>query len=175
MNIAHFLMATMLLAVTARIACATEHQSKPNIATAEDVRPNILFIISDDQERQEFNFLPEGRDERDEPRNLSPNLDRLAVEGVVFPNQYVTSPVCTPSRFTILSERPGGRGSEGPAKEFYPNYYDRDQLYNITTDPLERNNLFDDKSQQVRVREMQQLLREAVANVPGSFAEFRSE
>ncbi|MDP7303458.1 MAG: hypothetical protein QGG09_10175, partial [Pirellulaceae bacterium] len=64
------------------------------------------------------------------------------------------------------------RGSEGPAKDFYPNYYDKDQLYNIATDPLERNNLFDDPSQQRRVREMRQLLREAVAAVPGSFAEF---
>ena len=66
-------------------------------------RPNILFIISDDQERREFNFLPEGRDEDGKPRNLSPNLDRLAAEGVVFLNQYVTSPVCTPSRFTVLT------------------------------------------------------------------------
>ena len=65
--------------------------------------PNILFIISDDQERREFNFLPEGRDENGKPRNLSPNIDRLAAEGVVFLNQYVTSPVCTPSRFTVLT------------------------------------------------------------------------
>ncbi|HJN13731.1 MAG TPA: sulfatase-like hydrolase/transferase [Pirellulaceae bacterium] len=74
--------------------------------------------------------------------------------------------------YTHLADRPGGRGSEGPAKDFYPNYYDKDQLYNIATDPLERNNLFDDPSQQRRVREMRQLLREAVAAVPGSFAEF---
>ena len=96
-------MATMLLAVTARTASATEQQNEPNIATAEEERPNILFIISDDQERREFNFLSEGRDEHGKPRNLCPNLDRLAREGVVFPNQYVTSPVCTPSRFTVLT------------------------------------------------------------------------
>ena len=111
MNIAHLLMATMLLAVTARTACAVENPSKPNIATAKDTRPNILFIISDDQERQEFNFLPEGRGEQGEPRNLSPNLDRLAAEGVVFPNQYVTSPVCTPSRFTVLTGTYSSRSS----------------------------------------------------------------
>ena len=111
MNIAHLLMAIMLLSVTARITCATEHQRKPSIATAEGARPNILFIISDDQERQEFNFLPEGRDEQGAPRNLSPNLDRLASEGVVFPNQYVTSPVCTPSRFTVLTGTYSSRSS----------------------------------------------------------------
>ncbi|MBT3212123.1 MAG: sulfatase-like hydrolase/transferase, partial [Planctomycetaceae bacterium] len=70
------------------------------IAAAEP-RPNILFIITDDQERREFNFLKEGKTEHGHPRNLSPHLDRLAQEGVVFPNQYVTSPVCTPSRFSV--------------------------------------------------------------------------
>ncbi len=73
-------------------------------STAEaNNRPNILFIITDDQERAEFNFLPEGRDEQGKPRNLTPNIDRLAAEGVVFLNQYVSSPVCTPSRYSVLT------------------------------------------------------------------------
>ena len=71
--------------------------------SAKDRRPNILFIVTDDQERAEFNFLPEGRDEQGNPKNLSPNIDRLAAEGVVFLNQYVTSPVCTPSRYSVLT------------------------------------------------------------------------
>jgi len=66
-------------------------------------RPNILFIITDDQERNEFNFLPEGRDEQGRPRNVCPNIDRLATEGMVFLNQYVTSPVCTPPRYSVLT------------------------------------------------------------------------
>ena len=68
-----------------------------------DTRPNVLFIMTDDQERAEFNFLPEGRDEQGNPRNLTPNIDRLATEGVVFLNQYVSSPVCTPSRYSVLT------------------------------------------------------------------------
>ena len=68
-----------------------------------DTRPNVLFIITDDQERSEFNFLPEGCDERGNPRNLTPHIDRLATEGVVFLNQYVSSPVCTPSRYSVLT------------------------------------------------------------------------
>ena len=60
------------------------------MAEASEPRPNILFIITDDQERREFNFLEEGRTENGQPRNLSPHMDRLAQEGVVFPNQYVT-------------------------------------------------------------------------------------
>jgi len=75
-------------------------------------RPNVLFIITDDQERAEFNFLPEGRDERGNPRNLAPNIDRLATEGVVFLNQYVSSPVCTPSRYSVLT---GNYASRSPS------------------------------------------------------------
>jgi arylsulfatase A-like enzyme len=75
-------------------------------------RPNVLFIITDDQERKEFNFLPEGRDEQGKPRNLSPNIDRLAAEGVVLLNQYVSSPVCTPSRYAVLT---GTYASRSPA------------------------------------------------------------
>jgi arylsulfatase A-like enzyme len=81
-------------------------------------------------------------------------------------------PANPPKPYTHLADRPGGRGSEGPAKDFYPNYYDNDQLYNTTTDPLERNNLYNDPSQEMRVRQMRQLLRGAVSAVPGSFAEF---
>lgn len=77
-----------------------------------------------------------------------------------------------PQPYTHLADRPGGRGSEGPAMEFYPNYYDRDQLYNILDDPLERKNLYDDSRQRERVREMRSLLRVSVSKVPGTFAEF---
>ncbi len=80
-------------------------------AVGAGTRPNVLFIITDDQGRAEFNFLPEGRDEQGNPRNLTPNIDRLATEGVVFLNQYVSSPVCTPSRYSVLT---GNYASRSP-------------------------------------------------------------
>ncbi|MCF8226035.1 MAG: sulfatase-like hydrolase/transferase [Bacteroidales bacterium] len=60
--------------------------------------PNIIFFIADDMYPHHFNCLPEG-----EGKNLTPNLDRLADEGVLMVNQTVVSPVCTPSRFNCLS------------------------------------------------------------------------
>ena len=70
--------------------------------TAEDekneTRPNIIFIIADDMYPDMFNCLPQG-----EGKNLSPAIDRLAEEGTVMRNQYVVSPVCTPSRYNVLT------------------------------------------------------------------------
>ncbi|MGB0597671.1 MAG: sulfatase family protein [Rubripirellula sp.] len=109
-NICFVILIMLPLAIT-QVAGATEPQGKRIQQAADAARPNVLFIISDDQERKEFNFLPEGRDERGEPRNLSPNLDRLASEGIVFSNQYVTSPVCTPSRLTALTGTYASRSS----------------------------------------------------------------
>ena len=77
-------------------------------------RPNILFIMTDDQWRREFNFLPEGRDEAGKPRNLTPTIDRLVREGVILERMYATSTVCTPSRYSVLTgeypARSNGRG-----------------------------------------------------------------
>jgi arylsulfatase A-like enzyme len=67
-------------------------------------RPNIIFFIADDMYREMFNCLPEGRG-----KNLTPNLDRLAREGVIMRNQYVVSPVCTPSRYNCLTGRYASR------------------------------------------------------------------
>lgn len=74
-------------------------------------RPNIVFVITDDQERSEFNFLPEGRDANGKRRNLTPNIDMLAREGVVLDAMHVTSPVCTPSRYTCLTGRYASRAT----------------------------------------------------------------
>lgn len=66
--------------------------------------PNIIFFIADDMYPEMFNCLPEG-----EGKNLTPNLDWLASEGTLMVNQYVVSPVCTPSRFNCLTGRYASR------------------------------------------------------------------
>jgi len=61
-------------------------------------RPNFIFFIADDMQRYMFNCLAESED-----RYLTPHLDRLAGEGTLMVEQYVSAPVCTPSRFTCLT------------------------------------------------------------------------
>ncbi len=58
-------------------------------------KPNIIFIITDDQFYNSFGFL--------EGEALTPNIDRFAGEGMYFSKAYVASSVFTPSRYTCLS------------------------------------------------------------------------
>ncbi|MFC2138064.1 sulfatase [Bacteroidota bacterium] len=61
-------------------------------------KPNIVFFIADDLYPEMLNYLPEGKG-----KNLTPNSDRLAQEGTIMVNQYVVSPVSTPSRYNCLT------------------------------------------------------------------------
>lgn len=58
-------------------------------------RPNLLLITSDQQ-----HWFTLGRDN---PRIRTPNLDRLANEGIQFDRAYCPNPVCTPSRSSIIT------------------------------------------------------------------------
>ena len=66
-------------------------------------RPNILFIIVDDQSPEDFKFY--------NPKSTldSPHIDKLAAEGMVFDGAYhmgsFSGAVCTPSRHMVMSGR----------------------------------------------------------------------
>ena len=66
------------------------------------VKPNIVFILTDDQLREAFGCY--GNEEA-----LTPNVDRLAAGGVRFTRASVTSSVCAPSRISCLTGRYAGR------------------------------------------------------------------
>lgn len=64
-------------------------------------KPNIIYILTDDQSWDALGFA--GND-----IIYTPNMDRLAAEGVYFHNSFVTTPICAASRasiFTGLFER----------------------------------------------------------------------
>lgn len=58
-------------------------------------RPNIIFILNDDQRYDAMGFL--------NPELRTPNMDRIAREGTYFPNAFVTTALCSPSRASILT------------------------------------------------------------------------
>ena len=72
-------------------------------ASEETKRPNFLFILADDQSPFDLKMY-----DPDSPLD-TPNLDRLAAEGMVFDGAYQmgswSGAVCTPSRHMIMSGR----------------------------------------------------------------------
>ena len=61
-------------------------------------RPNVLIVFPDQWRRQALSC-------NGDPVVRTPNLDRLAAEGVNFQRCYTNNPVCSPARATILTSR----------------------------------------------------------------------
>ncbi len=59
-------------------------------------KPNIVYIISDDQTWSDFGFM--GNE-----RVHTPNLDRLAGQSATFVNGYLPTSVCRPSLVTLMT------------------------------------------------------------------------
>jgi len=99
--------------VAAALAGAAVAAVTRNLAHAETRRPNILFILADDLGYGDLSCY--GR-----PDYQTPNLDRLAAEGVRFANAYSASPLCTPTRCAFMTGRYPARtrvGLEEPLNE----------------------------------------------------------
>ena len=74
-------------------------------AQATETRWNILFVFVDDWGR--YASVYQGLDGRPTLNDFihTPNIDRVAREGVLFRNAYVQNPTCTPSRSALMSGR----------------------------------------------------------------------
>lgn len=85
----------LLVLSAATLSCA----EKSTETISEPQRPNILFIFSDDHafqaisayEHQLADYAP------------TPNIDRIAENGMRFDRAYVTNSICAPSRATVLT------------------------------------------------------------------------
>ncbi len=84
----------------------------PRTVRAADTpaRPNIVFIFSDDHAWQAISAYGDSR-----PLLQTPNLDRIAREGMRFDRCLVPNSICGPSRATILT------GKYSHANGFYNN------------------------------------------------------
>lgn len=66
--------------------------------TSSQSRPNILFIMSDDHAAHAIGAYGSRINE-------TPNLDRIAKNGMVLENCFATNALCAPSRATILTSK----------------------------------------------------------------------
>jgi N-acetylglucosamine-6-sulfatase len=70
----------------------------PAVQTRTGSRPrNVIFILSDDHRYDAMGFL-KGQEWLE-----TPQMDRMAREGCHFPNAFVTTALCSPSRASILT------------------------------------------------------------------------
>jgi len=69
---------------------------KNNRAQLKQDRPNIIFIMSDDHCARAIGAYGS----RLASLDPTPNIDKLAEEGMLFTNVFCTNSICTPSRAT---------------------------------------------------------------------------
>lgn len=90
-------------------------------AFSQQENPNIIFILTDDQRWDALDFSGNELIQ-------TPEMDRLAAEGIYFKNAFVTTPICAASRASVLTglyERTHGYTfgqvlNEGYAQNSYP-------------------------------------------------------
>ena len=84
---------TVLLALAALLCLGVSDASS---AVNAPNRPNIVFILVDDLRWDDLGYAGH-------PFSRTPHIDRIAREGVSFRNAFATTPLCSPSRATILT------------------------------------------------------------------------
>ncbi|GEO07254.1 N-acetylgalactosamine-6-sulfatase [Adhaeribacter aerolatus] len=80
----------------------TKAQQSQNLLPEKSRRPNIVYIYADDLGYAELGAYGQ-------QKIKTPNLDRLAKEGMRFTQHYTSTPVCAPARCMLLTGRNGGR------------------------------------------------------------------
>ncbi|RED98352.1 sulfatase [Marinoscillum furvescens] len=72
------------------------------VSCKEKKKPNVIFILADDLGWMDLSCM--GSDFYE-----TPNIDALAAKGVKFTNAYTASPLCSPTRASILTGQEPGR------------------------------------------------------------------
>ena len=89
--------AILLLSILATVSCKNKVDHKIEVVS-KNKKPNIVFIFADDLGYGDVSF-------NGAKKVNTPNIDRLASEGIVFNNAYAPHSVCTPSRYSLMCGR----------------------------------------------------------------------
>ena len=96
------LILTLFIAVggfDAALLTAEFTPAETNPDSASPNNPNIVFILADDQGFGDVSAL------NPESKIPTPNIDRIANEGMIFSDGHSSSSVCTPTRYSVLTGR----------------------------------------------------------------------
>jgi len=95
MNRRDFLKTVGLAAAAPYVSGCQDLFKQPGGKTSKD-RPNIIYILTDDLGWAELGCYGN-------KFNETPNLDRLARQGMMFTDAYAAAPVCSPTRAALLT------------------------------------------------------------------------
>lgn len=96
--------------------CTSLPAAEPASPAAAAERPNILFVLVDDMGFADLSVTGN-------TRVSTPNIDRLAAEGLLMTEFYVGSPICSPSRAAFMT-------GNFPARHGFVSYID-DRQHNV--------------------------------------------
>jgi arylsulfatase A-like enzyme len=95
------------------------------VAFAQAQRPNIIYIMSDDMGYGDLSCYGQ-------KKFSTPNLDRLASQGMKFTQAYAAGALCTPTRASFFTGRYPQRTPVGLMEPLIPRK--RDSVYGLSAD-----------------------------------------
>ena len=101
------------------------------VIDAAHKKPNVIVFLVDDYDKYETSVYGGNA--------LTPNLDRMAREGMTFLNAHVTSTVCTPSRYTFLTGRYAGSSYCKKYMDLFPEGFQASPGFNVELEPDNMN------------------------------------
>ena len=87
---------TIILNLFVLNACQSKTDKSVIPGGVDGKKPNVLFILADDYGYHDLSVMGSKYYE-------TPNIDRIANEGMIFTDGYATCQVCSPSRASIMS------------------------------------------------------------------------
>ena len=112
------------MAEAAALAAAPSMMAKP----AKSARPNIIYIMCDDMGYGDLGCYGQ-------PYISTPNIDRMAREGMRFTQAYAGAPVSAPSRACMMTGQHSGHTEVRGNKEYWadskPVFYGQNQDYSV--------------------------------------------
>lgn len=88
----------LVLLLTVTLTCTSEQSNKPSLIN----QPNIILFLVDDMGWQDTSVPFWTAETPFNKRYHTPNMERLAVEGMKFTQAYAT-PVCSPTRISLMT------------------------------------------------------------------------
>lgn len=131
--------AAMLIAFSAtNVNAATDAANKVS-GKKGNSKPNIIFILCDDMGYGDLACYGQ-------KYINTPNIDRMAAEGMLFTQAYAGSPVSAPSRSTIMTGQHSGHGHVRGNKEYWGKsplmkYGDNDEYTVVGQEPYDPNHI----------------------------------